>query len=324
MIGAAAAGLAGLASRTSADPSEPGPSATPAASGNAGVYRTRVGALDVALITDGWFNFDPIHPTLGGNVDAEHFAAVSREFHMPEDGYAQIHALLVRSGDRVVLIDAGSGNTFAPTCGRLIAHLASLGVQPGDVTDILVTHAHLDHVGGFVDPESGRFAFPNAAVHLADAERDFWRSNPSLDRSGVPDAMKPMIIGVAVAALDAAGDRQQTVRPGREVLPGITAVDAAGHTPGHTAYLIADGDESLMFLGDLIFFAPVLPMNPDWHVGFDTDPAAAAATRFRMMDRVATDRTRICASHLPFPALGHLKARGSGYEFLPERWRFDV
>jgi len=328
-IGSAVAGLAGLttaggtrAQDAGSDSPSPRPPSRPV--GNAGVYRTKVGAIDVTLVNDGWFNFDPIHPTLGGNADADHVNAFADEHHAPADGMAHVQTLLLRIGDRVVLVDVGSGGTFAPTCGRVIAHLATLGVEPADVTDILITHAHLDHIGGLIHPGTQQMAFPNAAIHVADAERDFWRSGPTLEKSGIPAEMKPHVIDVAVRALDLAEPQLQTVSPGREVLPGVTAIDASGHTPGHTAFRISDGDESLLFVGDLIFFPPLITMNPDWYVGFDTDRAAAAATRFRMFDQIAADDQRICGSHVPFPAFGHLRQRGSGFEYVPEVWRFEI
>ncbi|MEM7626128.1 MAG: MBL fold metallo-hydrolase [Planctomycetota bacterium] len=324
-IGSAVVGLAGLTAGV-ARAQDAGGGSPPAAAlptANVGVYHTKVGEIDVALVNDGWFNFDPIHPSLGGNVDPKQVADVIREHHAPPDGRAHIQVLLVRHGDRVALIDAGSGHTFGPTAGRLITNLRTLGIEPEHVTDILVTHAHLDHVGGLTTPD-GVVAFPNAAVHVTDAERKFWASNPTLEESGVPEEMKQAVIKIANDTMSAVADRVQSVTPGREVLPGVTAVEAAGHTPGHVVYRIADGDESLLFVGDLIFFPPLTTMNPDWYVAFDSDRAAAAATRFRLMDMIATDRQRICGSHLPFPAFGHLRAAGGGFDYLPEIWRFEV
>ncbi|MEM8737974.1 MAG: MBL fold metallo-hydrolase [Planctomycetota bacterium] len=324
-MGSAAAGVAGLAVGAARRAgAQPGPSVvTPALNPNVGVYHTKVGTTDVTLINDGTFNFKPLHPSLGGNVDAAQVEAFAKEFHAPADGLAHVQTLLVRRGDRVALIDVGSGNTFVLTCGRVIDKLATLGLAPADVTDVLITHAHLDHVGGLIHAQTRRMAFPNAAVHVADAERDFWWSGPTLEKSGIPEDRKAHVIGVAVEALSVAESHLQTVTPGQEVVPGITALDAAGHTPGHTIYRIADGDDSLLFVGDLIFFPPIITMNPDWYVGFDTDRVAAAATRFRMLDQIAADGQRICGSHLPFPAFGHLRPRGAGYEYLPEIWRFE-
>ena len=321
-VAALAAVGAGVARGQEDAPPADGPSLAPA--GNAGAYRTRVGGWEVAVLSDGFFFFDPLHPTLGGNVAAETFQAAVDAAAMPADGLAHVNALLARRGDRVVLVDAGSGDAFAPTCGRLIANLAAVGVAPGEVTDVLLTHAHLDHAGGLMLPGQDRQpAFPQAAVHVTEAEHAFWRSNPAMEAMTAPPELKARVVKVANDALDTAGDRLQMVTEQAEPVPGFTAVFCPGHTPGHCGYLLSDGDESLYFTGDTLFFAPVLTSHPDWHVAFDADPAAAAATRFREMDRIARDRLRVAAPHLPFPALAQLREDGSGgFRYLPEPWRF--
>ncbi|MEM8757386.1 MAG: MBL fold metallo-hydrolase [Planctomycetota bacterium] len=318
----AAAGAVALPAHARAEPKT---KRAGSAASNAGAYHTRVGGARVSMLTDGHFTFDPIYGSLGANVPRELFEAAVRAAHL--DGYAPVNALLVQTGGRVALIDAGSGETFAPTTGRLIARLAEVGVMPADVTDILVTHAHLDHVGGLMVPGAPtESAFPNAAVHIAGVEAEFWRGGPALEASGMPDAMKPAIVKIANDALAAVRGQLRVFDGSREVevLPGITAVPAPGHTPGHTAFQIADGDETLLFVGDAIFFPPVMTANPDWHIGFDTDPVAAAVTRTRLMDRIAADRIRIAGTHLPFPGFARLTARGSGFDYHPEAWRFDT
>ncbi|BAM04654.1 MBL fold metallo-hydrolase [Phycisphaera mikurensis] len=294
--------------------------------GNAGVYRTGVGAWDVAVVSDGHFFFDPMHPTLGGNVGAAAFAAAVEAAAMPADGLAHVNALLARKGDRVVLVDAGGGDAFAPTTGRLIANLATLGVEPAAVTDVLLTHAHPDHAGGLMLPGRDRQpAFANATVHVTEAEHAFWRSGPALAQSGVPEEMKAAVVKTANDALDTAGERLAMVTDGAEPVEGFTSVACPGHTPGHCGYLLSDGDATLYFTGDTIFFAPVLTSHPGWHVAFDTDPAEAAATRFREMDRIANERLRIASPHLPFPALAQLREDGAGgFRFLAEPWRFEA
>ena len=323
----AAAGLGRTASAQEAAPT-PGPAAAPPPppADNAGVYRTRVGSLDVAVVSDGFFFFDPMHPTLGGNAPAEAFAAAVEAAAMPADGLAHVNALLVRGNGRVALIDAGSGDAFTPTCGRLIRNLATLGVAPADVTDVLLTHAHPDHAGGLMLPGEDRTpAFPDAAVHVTEAEHAFWRSGPKLEKMAYPEELKAGVVKVANDALDTAGDRLQMVVDGAEPVPGFTATLSPGHTPGHCGYVLSDGDESLFFAGDTLFFAPVLTTRPDWHVAFDTDPVQAAATRFRVMDRIAADRLRVAAPHLPFPALAQLRPDGNGgFRYLPETYRFAV
>lgn len=312
VMGSGAAALAKTGSRAPAlDPQ-----------GNPGVYHTRVGSIRVSVVTDGAFHLDPIHPTLGPNVDEAQFIAAVREYRIAEDGYMHIHSVLIQTADRKVLIDAGSGDTFAPGTGRLIANLRQMGVEASEITDILVTHAHLDHIGGLVLAGGAGDAFPNATVHIDEGEYSFWRSGPGLEKSYVPREMVPGFVKIANDSFDMVKDRLSMIRGVGEVLPGIIPIPTPGHTPGHVAFMISDGDEQLCFVGDTIFMAPVMPLNPDWQIAFDTDPALAAKTRFRFLDQLATDRVRICGSHLPFPAFGHLRREGGGFEYLPEMYRF--
>lgn len=321
-VALAAVGLGRNARGQEATATATAPPAGPA--GNAGVYRTTVGSLEVAVVSDGHFFFDPVHPTLGGNVDAATFAAAQEAAAMPADGLGHVNALLVRGNGRTVLIDAGSGGSFAPTTGRLIANLATLGVAPGDITDVLLTHAHPDHAGGLMQPgEDRQPAFANATVHIAEPEHAFWRSGPKLEKSALPAGMKAHVVKTANDALDTCGDRLAMVAEGAQPVPGITAAASPGHTPGHCGYVVSDGEESLLFAGDILFYAPVLTHHPDWHIAFDADPVQAAATRFREMDRIATDRLRIAATHLPFPALAQLRPDGAGgFRVIHEPWRF--
>ena len=325
----AAAPLAALAAAgigRAAAQGAPASAPPPPPEDNPGVYRTRVGSLDVAVVSDGFFFFDPVHPTLGGNVPAEVFGAAAEAAAMPADGLAHVNALLVRGNGRTALIDAGSGGSFVPTCGRLTRNLETLGVAPADVTDVLLTHAHPDHAGGLMRPgEDRQPAFPNATVHVTEAEHAFWRGAPRLEKMGVPEELKASVVKVANDALDTAGDRLQMVVEGAQPVPGFTATSSPGHTPGHCGYVVSDGEESLYFAGDTLFFAPVLMAHPEWHVAFDADPVQAAATRFREMDRIASDRLRVAAPHLPFPALARLRPNGlGGFGYLPESYRFAV
>ena len=287
---------------------------------NAAAFHTRVGELEVSLVGDGAGFFHPLHPTFGTDVPADLFAREAARCHVPADGYCPIHAVLVRGRRRCVLIDAGSGGSFGPESGTLPRNLAKLGVRPADVTDVLLTHLHPDHAGGLTDA-AGELAFPDAAVHVAEAEADFWRGRPALARSAMSDDRKRRFVESAGVALDAVDDRLQMLGGGREAVGGITPVPAPGHTPGHVGFRIADNGASLLFLGDAIFFPPLLTRHPGWHTTLDTDPAAGAATRLRLFDELATTGERLCATHLPLPAVGHLDRAGGGYEYLPEHWR---
>ena len=322
--------LAATAATAAAAPLTRLHAAEPAAlrTSNALTHRTTVGDATVTLLCDGTFQFDPLWPTLGANVAEAEVREAARRLHMPDDGLSHVNTVLLENNGRRVLLDAGSGDTFAPTCGRLVPALAEAGVTPEQITDVALTHAHLDHIGGLLRPgrtpgvaETLKPMFPNATVHLAEAERAFWLGEPDFSSSGIDPGIAAVATQVARDAVAAVGDRLQTFRPGDEVLPGLLSAPAPGHTPGHVTLMVSDGDEQLFFVGDTCFFPPLMPLHPAWHIVFDTDRVEAAATRRRVMDQAATDNLRIAGPHLPFPALGHLAREGSGYRYLPDTYR---
>jgi len=287
----------------------------------AGFYRFRVGTMELALVSDGGFTVQP-YPTFATNAakeDAE--KELRRRFVSPDAATMHVNMLVIRSGDRVALVDTGAGSFFGPTGGRLAAHLANLGVRPNDVDVVVLTHLHLDHVGGLLDAK-GAPVFGNAEVVVADAERAFWGGSPDLSGMKVPVDMRNNIAAIAKGALKGAADRIRVVKPGQPLMDGVETVDAAGHTPGHLALNIHSGDDHLLYITDAIHFAPMQLAHPDWQVAFDTDPVRAAKTRRTLLDRAAADRSLVCGAHLPFPALGHLRARGTGFEWEPAIWQW--
>ena len=289
---------------------------------NSRVYRTKVGALEVMLLSDGYGFFNPYHPVIGGNQPADVVEAGCRDWAMPEDGYTACVAMLVRTPDRTVLIDVGSGDTFSPTTGELPNALAEAGVDPKSVDTILLTHAHPDHLGG-LQTKSGDDQYPNAEIYISDIERDFWMNNPDLSRATMPDERKTEFIAVAQDRLKRFADRMKSAPTRGEVVPGIESVETFGHTPGHLSFRVRNGGESLIFVGDAIFFTPVLPMNPSWHCALDTDPEAAKVARDKLMAMLADGNERFAATHIALPSLGRFRRQGDGYLFLPEPWRED-
>lgn len=224
-----------------------------------------------------------------------------------------VNAFLLKLRDKLVLVDAGSGNTMGPTLGKLPDNLRALGVAPEAVDVILLTHLHPDHSNGLVD-DDGRAIFPNAEIVLHANEASFW-----LDRDPASGASERIRRNIAKSALTTKPyrARMRTVREG-EVLPGISALPLPGHTPGHTGWLIETGADALLIWGDLVHLAAVQVARPDTALVFDVDPQAACATRRRMFDRVAADRLKVAGAHLDFPGFGMIVRHGSEFRFEPD------
>ncbi len=220
---------------------------------------------------------------------------------------------LLRRGDRLVLFDVGAGPNFMPTAGRLAESLSEAGIDPAEVTDVVFTHAHPDHLWGLLD-DFDELVFPDAAYHMAAAEWDFWRAPGTLD--AMPEERKTFVVG-AQNRMAYIEDRIQLFDGGAELLPGVEAVATPGHTPGHTSFMIHGGAEPVFVTGDALTHVAISFARPDWPSGSDQDPDLGAKTRSALVDRLAADRARIVGFHLPHPGLGVVERDGAAYRFAP-------
>ena len=277
-----------------------------------GVHHRSVGEVLVTALNDGMFeasfdwltHIDPAEPPA---LHAASFRAIPPRI--------TINAFLAQLGERLVLVDSGSGASMGPSLGRLAENLAAMGVAPDTIDTVLLTHLHPDHVGGLVDA-AGNALLANAELIVHAAEPAFWQDDAVLAQASEENRG---FIQLARGVLDAYRGRVRTIAAG-EGLPGITAVPAPGHTPGHTGWMIASGGDSLLIWGDIVHLPGVQFARPGAGMGFDIDGAQAIATRQRIMDMAATDRLLVAGMHLDFPAFGHLARAGDGYAFIPEVW----
>jgi len=315
----------------------PAPTTTALPQG-AGFYRTHVGEFEITVVSDGGFPFTP-YPTIGSNASQGEVEKVLKDnFIDPAKLMGQVNVLAVRRGSGpVTLIDTGSGKLFGPAAGFAKQNLINSGVKPEDVANVVFTHLHPDHVGGALG-DDGKPTFANAKHWVNKTERDFWAGpNPDLSKSGVPEAMRPTMIGAAKNAIDKLGDRLQAFEvadminnhepildgPGYEIAAGVTAIQTGGHTPGHCVLMFESNGESLVYVTDLVVQAALCFAHPEWLVGFDTDMKATVEIRKKVYDRLAAGGgTLISGSHLPFPALGHVKKAETGYQFMPSLWNW--
>jgi glyoxylase-like metal-dependent hydrolase (beta-lactamase superfamily II) len=283
----------------------------------AGIYRYKVGSYELTALYDGtWYR--PIDDKFVKNAA---WADVQKELadnFLPIDKLPiPFTALLVNTGAKLILIDTGTAGQLAPTAGGIGSSLAAAGVAPEAIDTILISHFHPDHING-IKTKDGQLVFPNAEIHVPAPEWAYWMDDANLNAA--PAAAHPAFLNVRRIFKDIAKDLKRFT-PGAEVAPGITSIAAHGHTPGHTAFAIASGDQSMLLLGDLTSHPWLFARHPDWQAIFDVDGAMAAETRKKLLDRVATDKMLVQGYHFPFPASGYIARRGAGYDVVPVMWQ---
>jgi glyoxylase-like metal-dependent hydrolase (beta-lactamase superfamily II) len=283
-------------------------------------YALRVGEIDVLVVSDGVLPLPTA--TLATNADPAVRAAWLESMFLPPDTFDwPLNVLVVCSGDRTILVDAGLGGEFPdfPRAGQFPQRLAAAGIDLESVTDVVLTHMHMDHVGGLlVDGVRDRLR-PDLRVHVAAAEVDFWAS-PDFSHTAMPSPVPPVLRTVAQRFLELYRDRLRTFEEQHEVVPGVTAIRTGGHTPGHSVVRVASGGERLTFAGDAIF--PVGFDHPDWHNGFEHDPEESVRVRVRLLREAAASGELLVATHLPFPSIGRVALDGDAFRWVAAFWDY--
>ena len=261
--------------------------------------RIKVGRFAVTTFFDGAVQLPGPHPIFGENVDAAQVKQLAQDNFLPGDqmeiGFTPT---LVKTPDHLILFDAGNGEITGrrPHAGNLVARMGLLGIRPQDVTHVVITHMHPDHIGGLIH-EGGQPAFPNAAYVTSAAEYDFWSPKDRL--SGATERVAKLVQATVVPF----AEKYTFIKPGDAIAPGVTAIDASGHTPGHLAVNIEDGGDRIVLIGDAANHYVVSLQRPDWHVRFDMDKQKAAATRRTLLGMIAADKVPFIGYHMPFPSV---------------------
>ncbi|RQO41130.1 MBL fold metallo-hydrolase [Variovorax sp. KBW07] len=277
-----------------------------------GFYRVMLGDFEVTALFDGTLDLEP-KKLLTNTTQAQVGKLLDRSFE--KDAVpTSVNGYLINTGSKLVLVDTGAGGLFGPTLGNLQANLKAAGYQPEQVDDVLVTHMHGDHVGGLV--VDGKLAFPNATIHAGKEDADFWLSKANLDKAS--GEMKGFFQG-AMASLNPYVDagKFKPITGNTELLPGIKAVAAHGHTPGHNVYVVESKGQKLVLWGDLMHVAAVQFVQPQVTISFDVDSKSAAVERKKAYADAAKGRYLVGSAHLPFPGLGHIRAEGKSYVWVP-------
>lgn len=274
-------------------------------------HRWTVGEFEVHTLLDGVI--ESSFSLLQGIDTTESGVLIEAAGRVPLPRIA-VNAFLLRRGAETVLIDTGLGRR-TPGFGGVAAGLRSLGVAPEAVTTILMTHLHRDHVGGLLDDDGAR-AFPRAGLVASELETAYWLDGGMAAR--VSEDKRDAFL-VAQAALRPYADVIRRIDGETEVLPGITAIPLAGHTHGHTGYLIASGGEQVLFWGDIVHFPDIQSARPEVTIGFDVDPVTAVDTRRRVFGRASAERLRVAGHHMHWPGTGLVEQREDGaFRILPD------
>ena len=281
-------------------------------------YRYKVGSYELTAIHDGVWMRD-IDNTFVRNAP---WAAVQKAMEDAQMAPGKLAipftTLVVNTGSKLILIDTATGGQLAPTASSFGDNLAAAGIDPKQIDTVLISHFHPDHING-IKTKDNAVVFQNAEIKVPAAEWAYWMDDGNMAKA--PEAARPAWLNVRRIFGDIAA-KVENFEPNKEVAPGITSIAAPGHTPGHTVFAIASGNESMMVLGDTTNNPLLFVRNPDWHAVIDTDGAMAAETRKTLLDRATVDRMLVQGYHFPFPASGHIMKTGAhSYELVPVLWQ---
>lgn len=275
-------------------------------------YAFKIGTYPAYALKDGGMSAPNDGKLIGVGHTPDEVAAVLQAAGAPTDHFElSIQPLLVRADGRVLLFDTGAGTFMGEAGGKLPGALAAIKVAPSKVTDIFISHAHGDHIGGLITPD-GKLAFVNATIHLSKPEWAFLKglTAEQAEQFGIKNH---------AALIAAISPKVAAFEPDAELVPGaVTAVSIKGHTPGHSGYRVGSGSASVLYIGDAMHHFVISVQRPDWRIMFDTDPAVAQASRKMLDTKDADSGERLYAVHFPFPGIGRIVKSGDGFQWQPE------
>ena len=286
-----------------------------------GTFRFETGKLECVAVSDGTLTYAP--PTfpppailLFVNAPRERLEQVLLEHNLQPEQWGEWTSpyicLVVKTGDHLVLVDTGAGS-LAPTTGKLLQNLKAEGIVPEDIDTVILSHGHPDHIGGNTDAQ-GKPAFPNARYVMWKGEWDFWTSEQAEQR--LDEHVREILLKFARENLPPIQGQVDLFDRETEIVPGIRAVAAPGHTPGHMALEISSEGEQLLCISDAVLH-PIHLEHPEWHAAVDFDPKRVVATRRRLLNRATSRKALVLASHFPFPGLGRVVKKGEGWQWQP-------
>lgn len=309
LTGGAAAGILGgaIGAPTTLSAKAPFSTVKPAA-----FRHLKHGDMQISVVSDGPLPFGDGRKFLSGASLEEMGERLEANFLAAGNMVLDQNITVVNTGSRLAIIDTGMGASklFGNTTGRLPENLAAAGIDASKIDDVILSHCHPDHAGGLVDA-AGKSVFPNAQVHVNEADFKFWTDEAKLSGDAKP------FVELARTNLLPHMDRISFIKGGQEVITGVTAMDAPGHTVGHTIFMLSSGGKTLAVTADCGHHSVLMVETPEMEFAYDTDSKQAVASRLKVWDMLATDRIPFIAFHFPWPGLGNLAKAGTGYRFFP-------
>ena len=311
VIGAGLATAFGLNSRLAIV----GPAwAQPAPEAGKGVYKYKVGSVEVTALYDGIWK-KPHDPSFIKNASIEDTKAALAKANMATE-YMPIPltVIVLKVGDRLIMVDSGSGvGQWQPTAVSLPSNMQAAGIDPGKIGTIIISHFHPDHIFGLMEKGSNAPIYPNAELVVNATEYKWWTEPGRVEK--LPEARKAL--GTRIQTVFPTWKNFTLVEGEKEVAPGIRLVNAPGHTPGHSAFLVESGGKQLMISNDTAYVPALLAPHPEWQGAYDQDGPLAVETRRKLIDRIIADKIAVCGAHFPFPGTGTFAKDGTGYTFTP-------
>jgi glyoxylase-like metal-dependent hydrolase (beta-lactamase superfamily II) len=314
ITGAAAATAAAVVSQTTIVPARA--AAPPAGKQAPGFYRYKVGDFEVTSIHDGAV----MRPVEGyvRNISNDQAIVAAEAAYFPKGRVTvPFNPVVINTGSRLVLIDTGFPPGAGPTIGLLQANMTAAGIDPKAIDTVVLSHLHPDHING-VKNADGALAFPNAEIKAPGPDWDWWMNDDNLNKA--PEGMWKGYFQNARKVLSNLANQVTKYEWGKEVAPGITALDTSGHTPGHTSFAVASGSARILVQSDVTNIPQFFLRNPDWHVVFDWDPIKAAQSRRKFYDMASTEKMLVQGFHFPFPSAGYVEKDGTGFRLVPVTW----
>ena len=283
-------------------------------------YALRVGEIDVMVISDGVLPLPTT--TMSTNADPVARAAWFKDMFLGPDAFDwALNVLVVRSGKQTILVDAGLGGQFPgfPSAGQFPKRLEAAGIELSSVTDVVITHMHMDHIGGLLVDEVKNKLRPDVRIHVAAIEVAFWEA-PDFAHTEMPSPVPDVLRATANQFINDYRSNVRTFEDEYEVAPGVVVKLTGGHTPGHSVVYVTSEGERLTFAGDALF--PVAFEHPDWHNGFEHDPEESVRVRVRLMQEAAASGELFVATHLPFPSVGRVAIDGDAFRWVAAFWDY--